>query len=304
MQYVLTTHNLTKKVGKKILVSDLNMHVQKGGIYGFLGPNGAGKTTTMKMITNLWKPTSGEIVLFEQRLQPDSYEVFKRIQSIIEFPVFYEGLSAEANLRLHCEYLGYYRKNGVEEVLDVLSLSEDKSKKVKDFSMGMKQRLGIARAILTKPELLILDEPANGLDPEGIKQMRQLLVRLSRQYGISILLSSHILSEIQNMANTIGIIKKGKLCEEISMDTISELGMEYIELVTPDIKKASYLLSSEMNIQNFKIMEENRLRIYNTDIPTEQISALFGRNNIALKALHVKSESLEDYYLKVIGEGK
>lgn len=304
MQYILTTNNITKKLGTKTLVNNLNMHIEKGVIYGFLGPNGAGKTTTMKMITNLWKPTSGDIVLFGEKLKPDSYEVLKRMQSIIEFPVFYDHLSAEQNLKLHCEYLGYYRKNAVEEVLDILALSEDKSRKVKEFSLGMKQRLGIARSIITKPELLILDEPANGLDPEGIKQMRQLLIQLSQQYGTSILISSHILSEIQSMANIIGIIKKGELCEEISMDQISEMGMEYIEVVTPDIQKASYLLNDKMHIQNFKIVDEDTIRIYSAEIPTQQISQLLSQNNIALQTLNIKSESLEDYYLKVIGEGK
>ncbi len=304
MQYVLTTNNITKKLGTKILVNNLNMHIEKGVIYGFLGPNGAGKTTTMKMITNLWKPTSGDIILFGEKLKPDSYEVLKRMQSIIEFPVFYNHLSAEQNLKLHCEYLGYYRKNAVDEVLDLLSLSEDKFRKVKEFSLGMKQRLGIARAIITKPELLILDEPANGLDPEGIKQMRQLLLQLSQQYGTSILISSHILSEIQSMANIIGIIKKGTLCEEISMNQISEMGMEYIEVVTPDIQKASYLLSDKMHIRNFKIVDDDTIRIYSIEVSTQQISQLLNQNDVALQTLNIKSESLEDYYLKVIGEGK
>ena len=200
MQTILTTDHLNKQIGGKAIVSDLNMHVAKGEIYGFLGPNGAGKTTTMKMITNQWKPTSGEIVLFGQKLLSDSYSLLKRMGSIIEFPVFYDDLTAEENLRLHCEYMGYYSPHCVEQALELLSLSDAKRKKVKEFSLGMKQRLGIARAVLTKPELLVVDEPTNGLDPAGMKQLRDLFTSLCQEYGMTILISSHLLSEIENIA--------------------------------------------------------------------------------------------------------
>lgn len=304
MQYIVTTNNLTKKVKEKEIVSNLNMHISQGQIYGFLGPNGAGKTTTMKMLTNLWKPTSGEINLFGQKLMPDSYQVLKRMGSIIEFPTFYENMNAAENLKLHCEYMGYYSPNCVEQALDMLYLSDAKDKKVKEFSLGMRQRLGIARAVLTKPELLILDEPANGLDPAGMKQIRDLLTMLCKEYGITILISSHLLSEIESIAQTIGIIHHGKMLQEISMKEISDMGLEYIEITTPNIKQAAYTIAEKMNLQNFKIMEDNRIRVYDKKVSSQELSGVFADNHIAIQALNVKSESLEDYFLKLTEGGK
>ena len=159
MTYILQTNHVTKSIGKKELVRDVNIHIKKGEIYGFLGPNGAGKTTVMKMITNLWKPTEGEIEIFGEKLTPTSYGVLKRMGSIIEFPTFYETMSGYDNLVLHCEYMGYHNPGSIENALELLHLTEAGSKPVKSYSLGMKQRLGIARTILTKPELLVLDEP-------------------------------------------------------------------------------------------------------------------------------------------------
>jgi len=196
MNYLLRTTNLVKKFNDKEVVSNVNMNIKKGEIYGFLGPNGAGKTTIMKMIVNLIKPSSGEIEIFGERLTNGDYDTLKRIGSIIEYPVFYEKLTGRENLELHCEYMGYYDKSAIDRVLDLLNLKGIDNKAVSDFSLGMKQRLGIARAIITKAEFLILDEPINGLDPIGIVEIRNLLKMLSSEYGITILISSHILAEI------------------------------------------------------------------------------------------------------------
>jgi len=175
MKYILKTTNLTKTFKDKNVVSNVNMNIKKGEIYGFLGPNGAGKTTIMKLITNLVKPTEGEIEIFGEKLTNTSYEVLKRMGTIIEYPVFYDKVTGRDNLELHCEYMGYHNKEAIDKALDLVDLKDIENKAVKDYSLGMKQRLGIARAILTKPELLILDEPINGLDPIGIKDMRNLL---------------------------------------------------------------------------------------------------------------------------------
>ena len=175
MPFILQTSGLSKKIGSKALVTDVNIHIPKGEIYGFLGPNGAGKTTVMKMITNLWKPTSGTIEVFGEVLTPKSYEVLKRMGSIIEFPTFYDHMTGRENLQLHCEYMGYYNVDSVESALQMLDLTSAADQPVKNYSLGMKERLGIARAIMCKPELLILDEPTNGLDPAGMKQIRDLL---------------------------------------------------------------------------------------------------------------------------------
>lgn len=172
MPYILRTNHLTKTIGSKELVKDVSIHIKKGEIYGFLGPNGAGKTTIMKMLTNLWKPTDGTVEIFGETLTPKSYEVLKRMGSIIEFPTFYDHMTGYENLELHAEYMGYYNHGSIENALDLLELSDAAGKPVKNYSLGMKERLGIARAILCMPELLILDEPTNGLDPAGMKQIR------------------------------------------------------------------------------------------------------------------------------------
>lgn len=302
MENILQTHKLNKIIGNKEIISDVDIHVSKGNIYGFLGPNGAGKTTVLKLITNLWKPTSGEIELFGEKLTPTSYEVLKRIGSIIEFPVFNEGLSGKENLDLHCEYMGYYSKDSVSNALELLELTDTGNKPVHSYSLGMRQRLGIARAILTKPEFLVLDEPTNGLDPAGMKKIRNILKMLSHDYGITIMISSHILSEIQSIANTIGVINHGKMIKEISMKEISEINVACIELVTPDIRRASYILTEQLHIDNFKILDNSIIQIYERQLSCNELSKALALNNVEIDSINKKAESLEDYFLKMTEE--
>ncbi len=302
MPYVIQTNQLKKSIGGKNLVSNVSMHVKKGEIYGFLGPNGAGKTTVMKMLTNLWKPTEGSIELFGKELTPTSYEVLKRMGSIIEFPTFYEHLSGWDNLTLHCEYMGYYNPGSIENALEMLNLADAGKKPVRELSLGMKQRLGLARAILCRPELLILDEPANGLDPAGMKQIRNLLKMLCTEYGITILVSSHILSEIESIADTIGVIHRGVLKKEVAMKEISEMSLAYIELSVVNTKKAAYVLADKMEIDNFKIVEDGKIRIYDRHVSTQELSKVLALNDVEIKAVGKKAESLEDYFLKITGE--
>lgn len=302
MSNILQTNQLTKCIGGKDIVADVNMNVKKGEIYGFLGPNGAGKTTIMKMLTNLWKPTSGTIQLFGETLTPTSYEVLKRIGSIIEFPVFYEHLSGRKNLSLHCEYMGYYRPKCIEETLDMLSLSGAADKPVKTYSLGMKQRLGIARAVLCKPELLILDEPQNGLDPAGMKQIRDLLKALCCEYDITIIISTHILSEIESIADTIGVIHHGSLRKEITIKEISDRSFAYIELSVTNTKAASYVLAEKMKINNFKIIGEGKIRIYDHTHSTQEIAKELTNNCVEITGILNKTDSLEDYFLRMTSE--
>lgn len=303
MSYILKTNNLIKTYNGKEVISNVSMNIKKGEIYGFLGPNGAGKTTIMKMITNLIKPTSGEIEIFGEKLTNTSYELLKRLGTIIEYPVFYEKLTARENLDLHCEYMGYYDKKAIDKALELVNLKNINNKPVKDFSLGMKQRLGIARAITTKPELLILDEPINGLDPIGIKELRNLFKMLSKQYGITILISSHILGEIEQMADTIGVINNGKLIKEVSMDSIRKNNTEYIELVTNDCKKATYVLSNTLNISNFKVVDNNLIRIYEDNISQSVILKTLIINDIVIKEITTRNISLEDYFLSLLNGG-
>lgn len=301
---ILSTHDLSKIFRGNKVVADVNMTVRKGEIYGFLGPNGAGKTTVMKMMTNLVKPTTGYVELFGKVLTHTSFDVLKRIGSMIEYPIFYEKLTARDNLELHCEYLGYPDKNAIDQALEIVGLRNIGQKAVKEFSLGMRQRLGIARAIATRPELLILDEPINGLDPVGVKDMRKLFKILSREYGMTLLISSHILAEIEQIADTIGVISRGRLVAEVPMESIRKQQAEYIELVTDDNVRACYILEHELQLQNFKIVDEGLIRIYDPNVTQNDISKALVIGNVSIESVTRKRNSLEDYFLSMIEEGK
>ena len=302
MSYILQTSHLSKTIDGKQLVTDVNIHVKKGEVYGFLGPNGAGKTTVMKMLTNLWKPTSGTASLFGKALEKTSYEVLKRMGSIIEFPTFYDHMSGKDNLQLHCEYMGYYNKGSVEEALGMLGLSDAADKPAGSYSLGMKQRLGIARAILCKPELVILDEPTNGLDPAGMKQIRDLFRMLCTEYGMTFMISSHLLPEIESIADTVGVIHHGKMMKEISMKEIAETNTAYIELAVEDTKKAAYVLAEKMQLSNFKIVNDSGIRIYEQGVTTQKISRELMANDVEIASISQHTENLEDYFLKITSE--
>lgn len=302
MSYILQTNRLTKTIGGKELVTDIDLHIKKGEIYGFLGPNGAGKTTVMKMITNLWKPTQGEIELFGKKLTPQSYEVLRRMGSIIEFPVFYEHMSGYDNLKLHREYMGYYQHGSIENALDMLDLTDAAGQPVKNYSLGMKERLGIARAILCKPELLILDEPTNGLDPAGMKQIRSLLRTLCTEYGTTIMVSSHILSETESIADTVGVIHRGRMRKEIGMKEIEQMSLSYIELSVRQQEKAAYVLTEKLGLTNFKVVDDGQIRIYDTAVSTQEITKALALADVQVLAVGQKAETLEDYFLKLTAE--
>lgn len=304
MNTILKTYNLTKTFDGIEALSNVNMTIRKGEIYGFLGPNGSGKTTLMKLIMNLIKPTSGRVELFGEELTYSSYEFLKRIGSIIEMPVFYDKLTGYDNLKLHCEYMGYPQEKAIEEALQMVALTDIKKKKVKEYSLGMKQRLGIARAIVTKPELLVLDEPINGLDPVGIKDMRTLLKKLSKEYGVTILISSHIISEIEQIADKIGIIKSGRLIQEIKLEDTRLENKACFELILDDSQKASHILLDALNIENFKILDPNTIRIYSFEHSQTQIMNALIQNGIQIESFQKKIDSLEDYFLKNITGGE
>lgn len=303
MPFILQTNRLSKKIGSKMLVTDVDIHIRKGEIYGFLGPNGAGKTTVMKMITNLWKPASGTIELFGERLTPKSYDVLKRMGSIIEFPVFYDHMTGRENLQLHCEYMGYYNTGSVENAMQMLNLTDAADQAVRNYSLGMKERLGIARAVMCKPELLILDEPTNGLDPAGMKQIRDLLKMLSSEYGITIMISSHILSEVESIADTVGIIHHGRMMKEIRMQDIEEMNLNYVEISVTDEKKAAYVLAEMLKLHNFKVFDNGKIRIYDHSVSTQQLTKTLALNDVEVMGIGKKAETLEDYFLKLTGEG-
>ncbi len=299
MPNILQTNQITKTIDGKDLVKNVSIHVKKGEIYGFLGPNGAGKTTMMKMITNLWKPTQGEIWLFGEKLTPTSYEVLKRMGSIIEFPSFYEHMSGKENLQLHAEYMGYYLPGSIENVLEMLGLQEAADQPVRNYSLGMKQRLGIARAILCKPEFLVLDEPTNGLDPAGMKQLRDLFRMLCTEYGITIMLSSHMLSEVETIADTIGVIHRGTMMQEISMREITEKHTTYMEAVVEDTRRAAYVLADQLKLENFKVVDGKKIRIYDVGMDIQEITKALAVNEVGIISIGKRAESLEEYFLKL-----
>ena len=304
MSYILQTSRLTKTIGGKELVKDVDIHIKKGEIYGFLGPNGAGKTTVMKMITNLWKPTAGEIEILGNKLTPQSYEVLRRMESIIEFPAFYERMSGYENLRLHAEYMGFYHHGSIGRTLAMLDLTEAAAKPVKQYSLGMKERLGIARAILCRPELLILDEPTNGLDPAGMRQIRNLLKMLCAEYGTTIMISSHILSEIESIADTVGVIHRGILRKEIGMKEIAQMSMSYVELSVHHTQKAAYVLAEKSGIRNFKVMDDGVIRVYDNRVSVQDITKQLALADVPVLAIGKQTETLEDYFMKLTEEAE
>lgn len=212
--------NLHKRFKKYVALNGVNMSVQKGEIYGLLGANGAGKTTLMKTMLDLLKPDEGEVRIFGTTVVGNTKHVLSGIGNIIEIPVFYENLTVEDNLKLHCDYLNVDCKNEIPEILDLMGIDNTLMKKVKELSLGMKQRLAIGRAILCKPEILVLDEPINGLDPKGIVDIREILLRLKKDQNVTILVSSHIISELEKISDRIGIMHQGKIVEELSQEKI------------------------------------------------------------------------------------
>lgn len=303
MNYIIKTTGLSKQVKDKVLASDINLDVYKGEIYGLLGKNGAGKTTIMKMLTGMTIPTSGEITLFGTSFNKQSKTLLRRVGSLIEYPTFYEHLTAMDNLRLYCEYLGYYDEQGMKQALDLVHLSGVEKKKIKEFSLGMKQRLGLARAIVAKPELIVLDEPTNGLDPIGIKDIRDLILVLNKEYGITFVLSSHILGEMEQVVDRIGVVENGRLIQQVALEEIRRRHTDYIELLTSDPKKTVYLLESELGIANMKIVQGDRIRIYDLQYSQQQISRMLISHNIDLEEIQKRNSSLEDYFYKLIHGG-
>ena len=300
MENVIKINQLSKTFKGVQTVSNVNMNIRKGEIYGFLGANGAGKTTIMKMILNLIKPSSGEITVLNQRIKPESYQYLKNIGSIIEYPVFYDRLTAKKNLEMHCAYNGIRDTQFVKEALEIVGLGGVGNKKIHEFSLGMKQRLGIARTLVTKPEILILDEPINGLDPMGIKDVRELLLSLKEKYGMTILISSHIVSEIESIADTIGIIDHGKLLKEVKMDEIRRETGEFLEIYVDDLEKAKRVLEQKLGIKQYETDGNQLIRIFEPVMSRSQINKAFIMNGVEISGMEMKVQHLEEYFINLI----
>ncbi len=304
MSCVLRTEGLSRKYKDFYAVNNINININKGEIYGFLGQNGAGKTTTIRMIMGLIRPTEGYIELFGKKVGFNETEHYRKIGSIIDYPGFYGNLTAEENLDIHRRLLGVKDKGTIKEVLQITGISDTKKKKVKNFSLGMKQRLGIACAILNYPELLILDEPTNGLDPIGIQEIRNLLIELVKNRGITILVSSHILSEVHKVATKIGIIHNGNMVKEIGINDLELENRLYIEATIDNDSKATMILEEKLGIFDYSVISPGTIRVNCDQADTNQINQLWVQNGIQVKDIHTVKRSLEDYFMEIIGGEK
>ena len=301
VDYVIETNNLSKIYYKNKVVNSVDMHVEKGKIYGLLGKNGAGKTTTMCMLLNLTYPSEGDIFLFGKNVNNHSNEIYSNIGSIIETPGFYENLTAFENLKIISKIRGDFNPHNINSVLQMVNLDNDKSKKFKDFSLGMKQRLGIAAAIMHSPELLILDEPINGLDPFGIKEIRTLLKRLSHEFGITILISSHILSEIENIADVIGFMDNGILIEEISKEELYTRLDKFVEFEVSNIDLAVDIFKKlELKENKDYAVKGDMLCLYTHLNLRDKFNALFVKAGIDVKKVNLREENLEDFFTRFV----
>ena len=301
VDYVIETKGLSKEYSHDLVVNSVDMHVEKGKIYGLLGKNGAGKTTTMCMLLNLTYPSSGEIFLFGKDPKKYSKELYSKIGSIIETPGFYENLTAYENLKIIGKIRGGYNPRNVDLALEMVNLSDAKSKKFKDFSLGMKQRLGIAAAIMHGPELLILDEPINGLDPFGIKEIRALLKRLSHDFGITILISSHILSEIENLADVIGFMDNGVLIDEISREELYGRLNKFVEFEVSDVDSAVDILEKlELKENRDFTFRDKTICLYSHLELRDKFNALFVKAGIDVKKVNLCEENLEEFFTRFI----
>lgn len=298
MEYVLTTENLTKIYGAKKAVDKANMHVKKGDIYGFIGKNGAGKTTLMRMVTGLAKPSGGSIHLFE------SDQLVKqraRVGSLIENPGIYGNLSAKGNIEYFRKLFGIKEAEQTERVLSYVGLDSKDKKKARNFSLGMKQRLGIAIALLANPDFLILDEPINGLDPEGIKEIRDLLLKLNKEQEITILISSHILGELSKIATTYGIIKNGALVEEFSREELKERCKRCIKVKVNDTKKAANILETVLGISEYEVLDGQEIRIFSNLDESGIINRNLVENQLEVTELRMAGQDLEGYFMELLG---
>ncbi|MDU3722531.1 MAG: ABC transporter ATP-binding protein [Clostridium celatum] len=300
-ELILKTYNLTKKYGNQIVVDNVNMTIKKGDIYGFIGQNGAGKTTLIRLITGLIHKSNGEIELFGGSGEKALNEARTMIGSLIETPSFYGNMTARENLEVSRLVRDIPGKNCIDEVLNLVGLNDVEKKKVKNFSLGMRQRLGIANALMGNPKLLILDEPINGLDPMGIVEIRELLKKINKEKDMTILISSHILSELSELATTYGIISKGRLIEEITANELNEKCRQYIDLIVDDTAKAVALLERELDISDYEVWDGNKIKIFSNLDSVGIINSTISKAGVIVESIGIKGENLEEYFMNVIG---
>ena len=301
MNNILKIENLNTSYGKNLVLKDINLEIKEGSIFGLIGPNGAGKSTLMKSILGLVKKDSGKITLYGKEInEKNQKETNKNLGSLIEAPSFYDHLTAYDNLDLICD-MKNINKDKIDKTLRDVGLIKSKDKKVREFSLGMKQRMGIAIALIGNPKFLILDEPINGLDPIGIIEFRELIKKLNREKKITILISSHILSELHQLATYYGIIHKGKLIEEICLEELNERCKKHINLEVDDSSKASIILENNLKIKNFSVLPNNVIKIYDYLDRVKLISNELVSNGVGIERINTQGDGLEEYFTRLIG---
>ena len=294
---VIKLRDISKKRGQTEILNHLNMTVYQKDIYGFIGQNGAGKSTTMKIIMSLIKETQGHLELFDSL---DNQINRSRIGAIIENPAFYPYMTAYENLKYYVQYKGIVEINSIEKVLKMVGLENVRKKKYKNYSLGMKQRLGLALALINNPDLLILDEPLNGLDPQGIVELREILSHLNKKYGITMLISSHILDELEMIATRYGFIHQGQMIEEITAEKLQEKLKKYISLDVENIGLASITLEQKLHTENFKVMDDHTIYLYDFVNESSLVATTLIQEGVILNKMNISNVSLENYYLSLI----
>ncbi|AAU17858.1 ABC transporter ATP-binding protein [Bacillus cereus] len=299
MKYIVETNNLTKKYKKSSVVSRVNLKIPEGEIYGFLGPNGAGKTTSIRMLLGLIKATEGNVTIFGEDLNKNRLSILSDVGALVENPSYYAHLNAIENLEVY-RLLRNIPKEKLHSVLKTVGLQNAAHQKVKEYSLGMKQRLGLAIALLGDPRLLILDEPTNGLDPQGIHEMRELIKSLAKERGITILVSSHLLSEIDQMATYVGIISKGRLIFQDKIEILRQHSHNSIKILVNKPKEAwKIILASGIP----SVVEEDKIIISNTDnTAIAKIVKALVANDISVFRIEEEKNSLEDIFLNIVKE--
>ena len=296
---VIQTMDLSKRYKDRWAVKHLDLRVDQGDIYGFIGQNGAGKSTTLKLLCGLARPTQGEALIFGKPVRDSVAR--RRVGALIEQPGLYPDLSGRENLRLYAMLLGLDSpERQVEEILKTVGLAPGEKKPVRHYSMGMKQRLGVALALMGGPDLLLLDEPINGLDPEGIREMRELLLRLNRERGLTILVSSHILGELSKIATRYGIIQQGRMVEQITAGELAQKCTDYLHLQADQPEKAAALLERELRLSRWEMRPEGELRIYET-VDTKAVGQILTQAGIAVEEMGLHRQDLESYFLERMG---
>lgn len=302
-EIILKTNNLSKKYKDSIALDDVTININKGDIYGLIGRNGAGKTTLMKVITTLTNKSSGEFELFGKK-EKDLTEVKRRMGCLIENPAFFPNLSVYQNLKYYAIQKGIVGEEQILDALTLVNLKEDRKKKFKNLSLGMKQRLGIAFSILDNPDFIILDEPINGLDPIGISDLREVFKKINEERNITILISSHILSELYLVATRFCFIEKGRVLKELTKEELDTECSRCIVIKTDDVKKASIILEKELSTTNYKIVDNEEIRLYDYLNNIEKVNKILVKNDIDIKQIRETGISLEDYFKTLIKEAE